>query len=104
MQEQVFQFVISRIEEIHDELQKTDGAYALAVEKSRYLMECIHPIAESDRDITITARDCQNFHDYFQQQFDAAAIMQPALYRQGFRDCIDLLFILGILSRGSVTA
>lgn len=93
----VSDFLDNRIEEIAQELLKINGEYALAVEKSKELMENIDPIIHCEEEITISAGDCLDFQEFLDHEFTANAIMQQALYNQGYIDCVKLLKMLGVL-------
>ena len=87
-----------KIEEIAQELKKTNSEYALAAEKSKELMDNINPILRCDKDITITAGDCLDFQEYLGHEFTCTAVLQGELYRRGYRDCVELLKTLGVLA------
>ena len=86
MQNCVSKFIESRIEEISQALRKGNGRYALAAESSKLLYDSLEPIVQNEGDISISAGDCLNFREYFEQEFEATAIMQKELYRQGYLD------------------
>ena len=48
--------------------------------------------------MSISAGDCINLREYFEQELEAAAIMQKEVYQQGYLDCVKLLLMLGILN------
>lgn len=98
MQSCVSDFLDSRIEEIVQSLPQKNGVYSLAVEKRNFLFDSIHPIMQSEREITLSAGDCENFREYFEQELEIAAIMEQELYRQGYLDCVQLLVRLGLLA------
>ena len=98
MQNCVAKFIESRIEEISQALRKGNGRYALAAESSKLLYDSLEPIVQNEGDISISAGDCLNFREYFEQEFGATAIMQKELYRQGYLDCVKLLVTLGLLA------
>ncbi len=100
MQSYISEFLESRIEEIAQDLRKNNGRYSLAVEKSKSLFDSIDPIMQSESEIILSAGDCLNFRELFDQEFEAAAIMQTELYRQGYLDCVKLLIMLGVLGGG----
>ena len=86
-----------RIEEIVENLHKTNSEYALAAEKSKELMENIDPIIHSERGITISVGDCLDFQEFLEYESTSTAIMQRELYNQGYLDCVKLFKMLGIL-------
>lgn len=90
-------YLDSRIEEIAQNLRKTNSEYALAMEKGKELMENIDPIIHSERGITISAGDCLDFQEFLKQEFTSTAIIQQELYKQGYLDCVKLLKMLGVL-------
>ena len=98
MQNCVSKFIESRIEEISQALRKGNGRYALAAESSKLLYDSLEPIVQNEGDISISAGDCLIFREYFEQEFEATAIMQKELYRQGYLDCVKLLVTLGLLA------
>lgn len=53
---------------------------------------------QNESDMSISAGDCINFREYFEQELEAAAIMQKEVYQQGYLDCVKLLLMLGILN------
>ena len=68
----------NRLGEVMDDLLRQKGEYAMAWEQSREL-------------------DCLNLRDYLEAEGKAAGLLQGALYRQGFRDCVQALHLLGVL-------
>ena len=93
----VSDFLDSRIEEIVRNLRETNSEYALAAEKNKELIMHIDPIIHHEDPITISAEDCMDFREFFENDFTCAAILQSELYRQGYRDCVELFGMLGIL-------
>ena len=47
--------------------------------------------------MSISGGDCLNLRDYLEAEGGAAGLLQGALYRQGFRDCVQALHLLGVL-------
>ena len=94
----VSEFIESRMEEIAQDLLQNNSVYCLAVEKGKSLFESIDPIMQNESDMSISAGDCINFREYFEQELEAAAIMQKEVYQQGYLDCVKLLLMLGILN------
>ncbi|MDP4119550.1 MAG: hypothetical protein Q8876_00625, partial [Bacillota bacterium] len=86
-----------RIDEIAQNLRKTNSEYALAMEKSEELMENIDPIIHSERGITINDGDCLDFQEFFEHELTSTTIMQQELYKQGYLDCVKMLKMLGVL-------
>ncbi len=87
-----------RVTETLRRLEKTDGAYALAVEQSRELRWILDEIAGYGHDITISAGDCDNLNEYLTLQVQREDAASRAVYRQGFRDCVRLLKDVGVLT------
>lgn len=98
MQKCISAWVGNRIEEIGQALCKENGSYALVVENSKILYARIDPIIQTNDEITLSAGDCKDLREYFEQSFEASAIMQQELYRQGCLDCVKLLLMLGLLA------
>ena len=92
----VSDFLNDRIDEITQDLLRTNGEYALAVEKSKKLMENINPIIHCKREIVICASDCIDFKEFLECEGSSAAILREELYKQGFLDCVELLKGIGI--------
>lgn len=90
-------YVDSRIEEITQNLKRTNSEYSLAIKKSKELRENIDPIIYRESDITICVGDCLDFQEFLEQELTSAAIMQQELYKQGYLDCVKLLKMLGVL-------
>ena len=74
MQNCVSKFIESRIEEISQALRKGNGRYALAAESSKLLYDSLEPIVQNEGDISISAGDCLNFREYFEQEFEKGAV------------------------------
>lgn len=98
MQNCMSQLMESQIKEISQALRKDNSHYALAVESNKSLYNSIEPIIKYEGEITLSAGDCLNLREYFEQECEAAAIMQKALYQQGYLDCVKLLIALGLLA------
>lgn len=90
----VSDFLNGRIEYVMQNLCKTNGDYALAMKKKKMLYQNIEPIIQRRGELNITAGDCMDFCEYFENDFTTAAILQQALYRQGYLDCAQLLAML----------
>ncbi len=82
---------------VHAHLRKTSSEYALAVKMRKELWEKIDPIIMSKNQRTLLESDFFILQEYFRHGFTIAAIGQPAFYRQGYLDCVDLLQGLGVL-------
>ena len=92
------QFIDSRIDDISKDLHKTNAEYALATDKLTRLYENIQPIITStSEELTISRGDCMDFQEFLDEELTSAAIMQQALYKQGYLDCVQLLKTLGVL-------
>lgn len=63
----------------------------------------IDPIIKSTSEMTVSAEDLTDFREYFDQEFIVVASLQHELYRQGYRDCIKLLTMLGLLAGDGIT-
>ena len=90
-------FVINRLEEIAQDLRKTNGNYALAVRTREELKEKIDPVITSGREMTLDACDFMDIQEFLEYDLTATAIEQQAFYKQGYLDCVDLLKELGML-------
>lgn len=97
MQQAILGFIEDRIESIAGTLRKTNGEYAQAVKMRKELHEKINPIITSKKQLTLDKCDFADFQEFLQQEFIIAAIEQPAFYKQGYLDCVDLLKRLGVL-------
>ena len=87
----------NRLGEVMDDLLRQKGEYAMAWEQSRELYSRIDPIVSHEEDLSISGGDCLNLRDYLEAEGRAAGLLQGALYRQGFRDCVQALHLLGVL-------
>ena len=87
----------NRLSETRDDLLRQKGEYAMVWEQSRELYSRIEPIVNNEEDLTISGGDCLNLRDYLEVEFKAAGLLQGALYRQGFRGCVQALHLLGVL-------
>ena len=87
----------NRLSETRDDLLRQKGEYAMVWEQSRELYSRIEPIVNNEEELTISGGDCLNLRDYLEAEFKAAGLLQGALYRQGFRDCVQALHLLGVL-------
>ena len=97
MQQATIGFIEDRIEAIAGTLRKTNGEYAQAVKIRKELHEKIDPIITSEKQLTLDKYDFADFREFLQQEFIIAAIEQPAFYKQGYLDCVDMLKQLGVL-------
>lgn len=97
MQSAISMFIQERIEEIVGKLHRTHAEYALANAACRHLLDTIEPIILSQTDLQISAGDCFALRSYFDNELTQNAILEEALYRQGYLDCIRLLSELGAL-------
>lgn len=87
----------SRIQAFEKNLYETNGAYALAVERSKELFENIDPLIHHQENLTITAGDCLDVCEYLEWMDAATATAKRELYKQGYLDCVQLLANLGVL-------
>lgn len=94
MNELVSDFITNRIEEIQQNLRKTNGEYALALKSNQALLVEIGYILRHKGDLIISEGDCTNFRHFLDNDCIANAIMQQELYKQGYLDCIQLLGML----------
>ena len=93
----------NRLGEVMDDLLRQKGEYAMAWEQSRELYGRIDPIVSHEEDLSISGGDCLNLRDYLEAEGRAAGLLQGALYRQGFRDCVQALHQLGVLGMRTAT-
>lgn len=93
----VTDFVDNRMEEIADNLIKTNGEYARAVKARKDALQKIDPLLVGEKDIVLKPEHCWDIQEYMKQDFTATAIEQRTFYRQGYLDCVDLLKCLGVL-------
>ena len=92
------EFISGRIDDISQDLRKTNTEYALATDKLTRLYENIHPIITStSEELTISRGDCIEFQQFLNEELTSDAIIQQALYKQGYLDCVQLLKMLGVL-------
>lgn len=91
-------YLTARIEEISQEVKENNGEYAKALAKAKELLENIHPIIHSTKDISITAGDCLDFQEFLENEFTSSAIIHQELYKQGYLDCVKVLKMLGVLA------
>ena len=94
----VSDFVDIRIDEIAQELRRTNGEYALAMDRRKDLYSNLDSIIMREESVTICVGDCLDFQEFFEQDFVAAALLQKELYRQGCRDAVELLRQLHVLA------
>ena len=87
----------NRLGEVMDDLLRQKGEYAMAWEQSRELYSRIDPIVNHEEDLSISGGDCLNLRDYLEVEGRAGSLLQGELYRQGFRDCVQALHLLGVL-------
>ena len=83
----VSDFLDGRIEDIVQNLRKTNSEYAFAVEKSRILYNKIDSVINN----------CEDLKDFLDSEFTKAALTQQELYKRGYLDCIKLLRMLGLI-------
>jgi hypothetical protein len=84
------EYVDSRLDGILDELRKTNEIYRKNESENRKLVEQISQLSLSKDDKSI-------LEQYFKTEFEMGAILQPAIYAQGFSDGIRLLIKLKLL-------
>ena len=89
--------MIDRIEEITDELRKTNSRYYKAFIKRKELCEIVSKVAGNKEDMTLTAADSQSLSRFFEHEFTIGAIEDIAFYKQGYMDCISILKELGVI-------
>ena len=97
MQSAISLFVQERIEAVNSELHRAHAEYALASEACKHLLDTIDPILNAKTELRISAGDCFAFRTYLEHDMTRNAILEEALYRQGYTDCIRLLKALGML-------
>jgi hypothetical protein len=90
-------FVDNQLEEIADNLLKTNSEYANAVETRKAVLQKIDPLLSGDKDVVLKPEHCRDIQEYMKQDFTTTAIEQRTFYRQGYLDCVDLLKGLGVL-------
>ncbi len=98
MQSKAAELLESRIADIVQGLHQSNGYYALAAERRKHLYENIDHIISSEEDVTISAGDCLFFQAILEQDSIMTTVIQQELYRQGYRDGIKYLALLGALS------
>ena len=98
MQSTISEFLSSRIDDIAQEVLANNTKYALAHAACKHLLDTIDPIICSKTDLQISAGDCFAFRTYLENDMTRNAILEEALYRQGYLDCIRLLSALGMLA------
>lgn len=91
------EYLWRRLDEIICGLKNTNPHYALANDICSRLYEAIDPIITHRGELTICAGDCANISDYLEHETARDAIIQEALYLQGYLDCVQLLSMLKIL-------
>lgn len=91
------QFMIDRIEDIADELRKTNSRYYRAFIKRKELCNIVNKITSNTEDIILTVADSQNLAQYFEHEFTIRAIEEVAIYKSGHIDCILILKDLGVM-------
>lgn len=93
------QFVDGRINDVSKELHISNAEYVLTSDKISRLYENIHPIITSKCDeLKISHGDCTSFQELLDEELTSAAIIQQALYKQGYLDCVKVLRMLGVLA------
>ncbi len=85
------------LDRVAEDLRKTDGAYALAAEICSELREKLDPVITSEKELTLDGCDFTDIREYIENESTVAEIEKRALYRQGYRDCVELLRGLGVL-------
>lgn len=83
--------VNTRIDEIMENLLKTNSDYALAVEQRKDLYDNFESVFNAGTEITLSAIDFMDLKDLFDCETASASILQKDLYKQGFLDCAKLV-------------
>lgn len=83
-------FVDARLESCCEHLRGEDREYYDKFMRIRTLREQLNHLTMSESDMAI-------LQDFLQLQFEMSAVEQPAMYRLGMADGIQLLLLLGIL-------
>lgn len=91
-------FLDFRIEEIMSGLKDRNAEYAVASERRSALYNNIEPIINHGRDITISFSDCEDIRELLDVEITLDAVTEHELYKQGYRDCVKLLTLLGVLA------
>lgn len=86
-----------RMEELEQNLLKTNGVYAQSAEKNSYLIENVESILKCTHSITLSVGDFMDIAGYIDEENTQADILQKAAYRQGCIDCVKLLRTMGVL-------
>ena len=83
----VSDFLDGRIEEIVQNLRKTNSEYAFAAEKNRILYDKIDGVIN----------ECAYLKEFLDHEFTKTALTQQKLYEQGYLDCVKLMRMLGLI-------
>ena len=97
MQKIIDNFIYSRMDEVFRVLSESDPELAVALVKREKLHSEVREIISSDTNLTITAGDCRGLRECLEQDTAVGAILQRAMYRQGYLDCVYLLRSLGAI-------
>ena len=93
----LYEIINRRMEELEQNLLKTNGVYAQSAEKSSYLMENVKFILNCGSRISLSVEDCMDIAEYIDEENTQADILQKAAYKQGCTDCVKLLRTMGVL-------
>ena len=86
-----------RMEEIIHSLADSNTRYALENDICSRLYASIEAIISPGGDISICSGDRANLRDFIDHISARDSIIQEALYRQGYLDCVTLLSALNII-------
>jgi len=97
MQKLIDNFIYSRMDEVARSLPERDADFALALEKQKALHNEVREIITSNKGLMITAGECEGLRECLEHEAAVGSILQQAMYRQGYSDCVALLRMLGAL-------
>ena len=91
-------FINSRMDFIFADLLQNNVEYALTYRRYGHLCEFTDPVVCQRKDIEISGEECDSFIEHAEQRNVLESICQRECYKQGYRDCITLLKMLGALA------
>ena len=91
-------FLNSRMDFIFANLLQNNVEYALTYRRYGHLCELTDPVVCQRKDIEISGEECDSFIERAEQRNVLESICQRECYKQGYRDCITLLKMLGALA------
>ena len=94
MEKIIDEFIRLRVDDVYRELSKRSVEFAMALHELERLQRELSPLLFCQTSLFITAGDCQALRECLEQETAVSAVLQQAMYRQGYLDCMELMRML----------